>query len=116
MDKIKENKFYFPISNKKIYDKYKSNEFLNEIKDKLKNNSINMKLFIQKSELLIKFKEKNDVIINHVKNKISLDKKDEKVFFSLNDYQYSNKYPKNSNDNNNNSLYNNLGIKIIKKK
>ena len=40
-----------------------------------------MKLFIQKSEMLIKFKEKNDVIINHVKNKISLDKKDEKVFF-----------------------------------
>ena len=114
LDKIKENKFYFPISNKKKNDKYKSNEFLNEIKEKLKNNSINMKLFIQKSEMLIKFKEKNDVIINHVKNKVSLDKKDEKVFFSLSDYKYSNKYPKNSNDNNN-SLYNNLGIKIIKK-
>ena len=61
LKKIKASKFYLAINNKKTIDIYKKNDFLNqfnkEISKKSINNSINTKIFIQKTEMLVNNKE-----------------------------------------------------------
>ena len=65
--KIKESKFYLAINNKKTNEIYNNNTFLNDynkiINEKSINNSINMKIFLQKTEILIKDKESIQNII-----------------------------------------------------
>ena len=66
--KIKESKFYLAINNKKTNEIYNNNTFLNDynkiINEKSINNSINMKIFLQKTEMLIKDKESIQNIID----------------------------------------------------
>ena len=65
--KIKESKFYLAINNKKTIEIYNNNTFLNDynkiINEKSINKSINMKIFLQKTEMLIKDKESIQSII-----------------------------------------------------
>ena len=70
LEKIKKNKFYLVINHKKSKNIYKNNSFLNEMNKESINNSINMKLFIQKSKMIINNKEKVNNIINYEKNKL----------------------------------------------
>ena len=59
--KIRGNKFYLAINNKKTIDIYSRNKFLNNINKQLNeksiNNSINTQIFLKKTEILINSKE-----------------------------------------------------------
>ena len=110
LDEIKKNKFSIELFNKKINDKNQKNKFIHKINLKSINNATNMKLFIEKSEILIKFKEKKDAIINHSKREISFEIKEDKKFYSKDDFKISNNNFKIYNHNN---PFSNLGLKII---
>ena len=69
LQKIKESKFYLAINNKKTNDIYENNIFLNnfnkEITKKSINNRLNTKIFLRKTVMLIKRKEKiTDITMN----------------------------------------------------
>ena len=67
--KIKQNKFYLAINNKKTIEKYNRNIFLNDL-NKTINNSINTKIFLQKTEMLINNKENIEKMINKYEGKL----------------------------------------------
>ena len=62
--------FYLLISNKQSNIIYDKNKFLNKINQKSVNNSINMKIFQQKSKILIYNKKKVNYILNYESNKL----------------------------------------------
>ena len=71
--KIRGNKFYLAINNKKTIDVYSKNKFLNKINKKLNeksiNNSINTNIFLKKTEILINSKHNLDRCIAKERNK-----------------------------------------------
>ena len=75
LQRIKNNKFYLVINNKKTNDIYSKKEILNEynkmITEKSINNSINTKIFLSKTEILVNFREsiKNATIKQETKLK-----------------------------------------------
>ena len=113
LNKIKKNKIYLALFNKKENEIYKNNKFLNKIFQKsLSNSSSNIKSFIQKSEILIKFKENNDKLIN---NNSLLNNKQNINFFNLNYYlnDLNDLDDSKNDDNENNNTYdNNIEIKF----
>ena len=71
--KIKGNKFYLAINNKKTLDIYSKNKFLNKINIKINeksiNNVINTQIFLKKTEILIKSKENLERFLFKERNK-----------------------------------------------
>lgn len=71
--KIRGNKFYLAINNKKTLDIYSKNKFLNKfnikINEKSINNIINTQIFFKKTEILIKSKENLERYIFKERNK-----------------------------------------------
>lgn len=70
--KIKDTKFYLAVNSKQTKEIYNNNFFLNDyykkINEKTKNNNINIKIFLQKTEMLIKDKELiKNMIVRHEK-------------------------------------------------
>ena len=84
--KIKKNKFYLAINNKKSLDIYSKNKFLNKIYKKLNdksiNNRINTQIFLKKTEILINSKENIERYIFKERNKA---KKNNSIKISKND-------------------------------
>ena len=74
LQKIKEAKFYLTINNVKTNEIYGNNTFLNdfneEITKKSINNRMNAKIFLQKTVMLIKRKEKITEIAKKQQNKL----------------------------------------------
>ena len=71
--KIRGNKFYLAINNKKTLDIYSKNKFLNKfnikINEKSINNIINTQIFLKKTEILIKSKENLERYVFKERNK-----------------------------------------------
>ena len=63
LEKIKKNKFYLTVINKKINDTYNKNDFLNKMNERTITNRLNTKIFLQKTEMLINDKESIGKII-----------------------------------------------------
>ena len=57
LEKIKKNKFYLVVINKKTNDTYNKNDFLNQMYERTVNNRLNTKIFLQKTEMLMNDKE-----------------------------------------------------------
>ena len=57
LEKIKNNKFYLAVINKKINDTYNKNDFLKKMNERTMNNKLNAKIFLLKTEMLINDKE-----------------------------------------------------------
>ena len=74
LSKIRKTRFYLIINNKKTNEFYSKNSFLNEfnhvITEKSINNSLNAKIFIQKTETLINNNDNLEKLIITQKNKI----------------------------------------------
>ena len=92
--KIRGNKFYLAINNKKTLDIYRKNKFLNKINIKINeksiNNIINKQIFLKKTEIIIKsrenlerylFKERNKAKKNHSKKIGNNDKNNMKSIY-----------------------------------
>ena len=113
LGKIKKNKISLALCNKKDNDIYKKNKFLNKIFQKsINNSSSNINSFIQKSEILIDFKEETDKLINNIKINYSLNTKQDLDSFNLN-YLNDLNVSINNNKENNNS-YDYIKIKFDK--
>ena len=78
LNKFKNNKFYLTLCKGKTNDIYKNNDFLNDLNKSTKNLN-HMNLFAKKAEILIKWKDAKEQIINHEKNRLKQIRISEKI-------------------------------------
>ena len=74
LEKLKNNKLYLVINNKKTNEIYSKRILLNEynkiITEKSINNAVNTKIFLQKSEMLVNFRESIKNFVNKQESKL----------------------------------------------